>query len=372
MTEYEVNDKGDYNGDDERIPEWEMGLPNGTDLTPLSQSLIPPELASAFSILPIPCRTHLDVNRASQTTLSSIRGSRAHSLSSTDNNNSNNLKTLTENRDPMVTETEEQDQNGSFADSRSKSRRPDCTEEADSALRTDNSNEDPSARTLKRPRLVWTPQLHKRFVDVVAHLGIKNAVPKTIMQLMNVEGLTRENVASHLQKYRLYLKRMQGLSNDDPSSSDHQLFASTPVPPQCLPYESTNGGPHVGHLCNSNNNNNNGSINNNNNNNDGNSNNGSGNSGHVGMAAYGAPAGMMTAPMYGMINHQGFHHGHGFDPSMYNMNMNMGMGMNMNMGMNNMMHQQRDWSVNKHGYGHGHGHGSVVSYPQHVAPSSDK
>ena len=34
-------------------------------------------------------------------------------------------------------------------------------------------------------------QLHKRFVDAVAHLGIKNAVPKTIMQLMNVEGLTR-------------------------------------------------------------------------------------------------------------------------------------------------------------------------------------
>jgi hypothetical protein len=25
---------------------------------------------------------------------------------------------------------------------------------------------------------------------------------------MNVEGLTRENVASHLQKYRLYLKRL--------------------------------------------------------------------------------------------------------------------------------------------------------------------
>ncbi|KAJ4910404.1 Transcription factor LUX [Raphanus sativus] len=51
------------------------------------------------------------------------------------------------------------------------------------------------------------------------------------MQLMNVEGLTRENVASHLQKYRLYLKRMQGLTTDGPSSSD-KLFSSTPVPPQ--------------------------------------------------------------------------------------------------------------------------------------------
>lgn len=69
-------------------------------------------------------------------------------------------------------------------------------------------NGDEPARTLKRPRLVWTPQLHKRFVDAVAHLGIKNAVPKTIMQLMSVDGLTRENVASHLQKYRLYLKRL--------------------------------------------------------------------------------------------------------------------------------------------------------------------
>jgi hypothetical protein len=35
------------------------------------------------------------------------------------------------------------------------------------------------------------------------------AVPKKILELMKVDGLTRENVASHLQKYRLYLKRVQ-------------------------------------------------------------------------------------------------------------------------------------------------------------------
>ena len=102
-------------------------------------------------------------------------------------------------------------------------------------LQPPSAAEEEPARTLKRPRLVWTPQLHKRFVDAVAHLGIKNAVPKTIMQLMSVDGLTRENVASHLQKYRLYLKRMQGLAGGSAadSATDH-LFASSPVPPHFL------------------------------------------------------------------------------------------------------------------------------------------
>ena len=40
--------------------------------------------------------------------------------------------------------------------------------------------------------------------------GISQAVPKAILALMNVEGMTRENVASHLQKYRIWLKRLAG------------------------------------------------------------------------------------------------------------------------------------------------------------------
>ncbi|RWR79786.1 transcription factor PCL1-like protein [Cinnamomum micranthum f. kanehirae] len=148
---------------------WEEQLPTPEELTPLTQNLIPQDLALAFDITP---------NRSPPPPPSS---------------------------NPPPSSSSE------FADS---------------------AGQDEPARTLKRPRLVWTPQLHKRFVDAVAHLGIKNAVPKTIMQLMSVDGLTRENVASHLQKYRLYLKRMQGLSAGGASSdaAADRLFASAPVP----------------------------------------------------------------------------------------------------------------------------------------------
>ena len=64
----------------------------------------------------------------------------------------------------------------------------------------------------KKPRVVWSVEMHQQFVGAVNQLGIDKAVPKRILDLMNVEGLTRENVASHLQKYRLYLKRVQGVA----------------------------------------------------------------------------------------------------------------------------------------------------------------
>ena len=52
----------------------------------------------------------------------------------------------------------------------------------------------------KKPRVVWSPELHAQFVTAVNQLGIDKAVPKRILDLMGVQGLTRENVASHLQK----------------------------------------------------------------------------------------------------------------------------------------------------------------------------
>lgn len=54
----------------------------------------------------------------------------------------------------------------------------------------------------KKPRVVWSVEMHQQFVTAVNQLGIDKAVPKKILELMAVDGLTRENVASHLQKYR--------------------------------------------------------------------------------------------------------------------------------------------------------------------------
>ncbi|KAI3796091.1 hypothetical protein L1987_38755 [Smallanthus sonchifolius] len=77
----------------------------------------------------------------------------------------------------------------------------------------DNGNEDDDPSTQKKPRVVWSIDLHRKFVAAVNQHGIEKAVPKRILDLMNVEGLTRENVASHLQKYRLYLKRISQQAN---------------------------------------------------------------------------------------------------------------------------------------------------------------
>ncbi|CAH8392869.1 unnamed protein product [Eruca vesicaria subsp. sativa] len=177
---------------------WEEELPSPEELIPISQTLITPHLALAFQI-------------------------------GTHNNHSSPKRTASmyhQKLQPPATPTM---MNTDFGG------------DSSTDLGSGGGGDEP-ARTLKRPRLVWTPQLHKRFVDAVGHLGIKNAVPKTIMQLMSVEGLTRENVASHLQKYRLYLRRMQGGNGNGVSgghvivsdSATDRLFASSPVPAHFL------------------------------------------------------------------------------------------------------------------------------------------
>ncbi|MED6180848.1 hypothetical protein PIB30_013931 [Stylosanthes scabra] len=86
-----------------------------------------------------------------------------------------------------------------------KRRREQSEEEEEDADDYEQENENTS--THKKPRLVWDDELRRKFQAAVNQLGLDKAVPKKILMLMNVEGVTRENVASHLQKYRMNLRR---------------------------------------------------------------------------------------------------------------------------------------------------------------------
>ncbi|GIL55757.1 hypothetical protein Vafri_11286 [Volvox africanus] len=108
--------------------------------------------------------------------------------------------------------------------------------------------DDGSTRAIKRPRLVWTPQLHKKFESAVHKLGVEKAVPKNIMQEMNIDGLTRENVASHLQKYRMLRRRdttsSEGRDSDSRTAGTKRSEpeSSRPAPAATTQTTSTLGG----------------------------------------------------------------------------------------------------------------------------------
>ncbi|KAG0567536.1 hypothetical protein KC19_7G141600 [Ceratodon purpureus] len=60
----------------------------------------------------------------------------------------------------------------------------------------------------RKARRCWSPELHRRFVSALHQLGGSQiATPKQIRELMKVDGLTNDEVKSHLQKYRLHTRR---------------------------------------------------------------------------------------------------------------------------------------------------------------------
>ncbi|KAJ3678734.1 hypothetical protein LUZ60_002537 [Juncus effusus] len=92
----------------------------------------------------------------------------------------------------------------------------------------------------KKSKVDWTPELHKKFVKAVEQLGIDQAIPSKILDLMKVEGLTRHNIASHLQKYRMHRRHISPKDEENRwPHSDHmnmkinymQRPIITPYPP---------------------------------------------------------------------------------------------------------------------------------------------
>ncbi|XP_045816038.1 two-component response regulator ARR14-like [Trifolium pratense] len=75
----------------------------------------------------------------------------------------------------------------------------------------------------KKARFSWTDDLHQKFVSTVNHLGIKNAKPKKVLKIMDCPGLELQHVASHLQKYKMYLDG--GIKNSKMNQKNNETQA---------------------------------------------------------------------------------------------------------------------------------------------------
>ncbi|CAI8618380.1 unnamed protein product [Vicia faba] len=67
----------------------------------------------------------------------------------------------------------------------------------------------------RKQRRCWSPELHRRFVNALQKLGGSQATPKQIRELMQVDGLTNDEVKSHLQKYRLHTRRVPAANGNE-------------------------------------------------------------------------------------------------------------------------------------------------------------
>ncbi|XP_047329453.1 transcription factor HHO5-like [Impatiens glandulifera] len=68
----------------------------------------------------------------------------------------------------------------------------------------------PAPVPYRKERRSWSKDLHRRFVAVLQLLGGSNvATPKQIREHMKVDGLTNDEVKSHLQKYRLHKRKTE-------------------------------------------------------------------------------------------------------------------------------------------------------------------
>ncbi|KAF8087550.1 hypothetical protein N665_0578s0003 [Sinapis alba] len=67
----------------------------------------------------------------------------------------------------------------------------------------------------KEQRRRWSQDLHRKFVDALQRIGGSQvATPKQIRDMMKVDGLTNDEVKSHLQKYRMHIRKHPLSSSD--------------------------------------------------------------------------------------------------------------------------------------------------------------
>ncbi|XP_068649208.1 two-component response regulator ARR10-like [Aristolochia californica] len=73
---------------------------------------------------------------------------------------------------------------------------------------TSGIKKDESAQKRKQC-LDWHAALRNKFFSAINVLGFEKAVPSSILELMNVPGIRRQQVASRLQKYRSFIRKVE-------------------------------------------------------------------------------------------------------------------------------------------------------------------
>ncbi|XP_044488799.1 transcription factor HHO3-like [Mangifera indica] len=97
-----------------------------------------------------------------------------------------------------------------------------------------NKREDKDGQSERKQRRCWSPELHRRFLHALQQLGGSHvATPKQIRELMKVDGLTNDEVKSHLQKYRLHTRRPSPTihNNGNPQTPHFVVVGGIWVPP---------------------------------------------------------------------------------------------------------------------------------------------
>ncbi|KAJ0251125.1 Transcription factor HHO5 [Hirschfeldia incana] len=85
----------------------------------------------------------------------------------------------------------------------------------------------------KDQRRRWSQDLHRRFVDALQRIGGSQvATPKQIRDEMKVDGLTNDEVKSHLQKYRMHIRKHPLSSSDQPRETQSLISLSRSDSPQ--------------------------------------------------------------------------------------------------------------------------------------------
>ncbi|KAF8116986.1 hypothetical protein N665_0012s0003 [Sinapis alba] len=104
-----------------------------------------------------------------------------------------------------------------------------------------NGSNNTTSQSSRKARRCWSPDLHRRFVQALQMLGGSQvATPKQIRELMKVDGLTNDEVKSHLQKYRLHTRRPSPSPQTSGGQGPHLVvLGGIWVPPE---YTTAHGG----------------------------------------------------------------------------------------------------------------------------------